>query len=394
MRALNLLVAIAVATSTLSAAAQEPTTTVEDVKLTVKFTNGSSTTRKGANGLKEVDGYNPELIQSLNYTTNRETSGEVTNRDTINMILDYVKAKEFSSKPQFATTPKRERIYSAETTKTIIYRSGEQKTLRGYEINEEEENIDYKSVESIIFSPGMGVVTKTTYSEDEGYQIMEVSKDDEVKMVKLTTRKNYILEGGQIFVTFDTDKVKKYDGLDIAQVAELDPKTISKIEVIEPTKPNTPTTPKKRVEFYDLSRDQIWVVNKEDFQYETAVAYRRGDHTEVDFIFPIFYSKQWISTPSKSYIVDPKSGERYQVLESARGVPMDRYSRVIDQVGQSVVFTLIYPAIPKHIKKIDILEYQIEGVEVPSHSNGNGPWLTKDIKVLDEDVERKYKDIK
>ncbi len=393
MRVLNLLVAIAIATSTLSASAQEPTTTVEDVKLTVKFTNGSSTTRKGANGLKEVDGYNPELIQSINYTTNRETSGEVMNRDTIVMILDYVKAKEFSKKPPFATTPKRERIYSAETTKTIIYRSGEQKTLRGYEINEEK-NIDYKSVESIIFNRGMGIVTKTTYSADNGYRIMEVLKDDEVGMVKLETRKHYILEGGEVIVTLKTGKVKRYDGLDIAQVTELNPTTISKIEVIEPQKSTTTDTPKKKVEFYDLSRDQIWVVNKDDFKYETAVAYRRGDHTEVDFIFPIFYSKQWFSTPSKSYIIDPKSGERYQVLRDARGIPMDRYIRVIDQVGQSVVLTSIYPAIPEGIKKINILDYQIEGMEVPSHSNGNGPWLIKGIKVLDEDTQREYKDIR
>ncbi len=412
----------------------------ERVSLNVRFKNGSQTFRK-LNGLREVKYYEPELIEFLVLDKDSTTSNKVSNVDSIRLVLDYVMAADIEARIPVVMTGKR---YSNTTfpdyvTLTLTYNDGRVEVFKGDDARSAMN--DMESVKISEIDNGDGYIAKVTYGQDQNYRIIDITKgEDGGRYVRLLTREEYVPEGYQITVTFNDGTIKHFDGMEVSKVKTIDPTTVDNIEIVKNTpkggtvmvklKDGTVTTLKgddigkvqgidpetieritvlkdpeateingdqtstasQKIDYYDLRRDQIMVIDKDDFKYGRAVAYRRDGYTEVDFISHIFYSKQWFGFSSEVFIIDPTTGERYQIKEIANGAPMNRYARVIEQVGRTVVITLIFPPIPEGLDKINIIEYAIKGQPRPAKSNGSGPWLTEDIQVLG-DVEKEYRDI-
>ncbi len=386
----------------------------DSVSLYVRFKNGTSTTRTGGGMSSETSYYTAEIIESVNLSISDKSSGYIKHPDSIEMVLSYVKSGDFEALPPFAMHERS--VISSQKKRTLLYDDGHIEEYWGEDIKSAA-NVDYRLLTSSTQDDGEGGATRIKYGGSKAYVVFEKLKDGEVVFSKIMRRGDSNPLGDKILVTFKDESVKGYDSENLDEVLRIPTSKIKSINIRKAPKsdilhesdfdpnekitytPSTTGTPiddrtpaEKRVKFYDLRRDQITVINPDDFKYGKMVAYRRKDCTEVDFVFPIFYSKQWFSHSSETFMIDPKSGKWYQIQEVANRVPIDRYVRVIGQVGRTVLFTCKFPPLPKGVNRINMLEYPIRGQIMPSHSGGDGPWMVKDILVLD-DVEREYCDV-
>lgn len=123
--------------------------------------------------------------------------------------------------------------------------------------------------------------------------------------------------------------------------------------------------------YYFLSPEQYQVVSY-DPKSPSVVVYRRKDYTEVDYIYRMGWNWHWLHFSSNSYLVDPKSGDKYKIHSLKGDIPLDRTSVVRGMKGNYVVITAIYPPLKSDIKKVDYIEWNTPGARVPSNgSSGN-----------------------
>jgi hypothetical protein len=87
------------------------------------------------------------------------------------------------------------------------------------------------------------------------------------------------------------------------------------------------------------------------------------EYTQIDFVYiaPKKYIKGgWIQIDAKSYIQPANSDTRYPLLE-ARNISIAPTKLHFNSAGQVHHYSLIFPALPKNVKQIDIIEKLAEG---------------------------------
>ena len=82
------------------------------------------------------------------------------------------------------------------------------------------------------------------------------------------------------------------------------------------------------------------------------------DHTRIDFIYKssmIYDNGGWIQMDPDSYIQPIGSSTKYKLVKSI-GVPLTPLKHYFKRQGEYYPYTLIFPALPKDTKAIDIIE--------------------------------------
>lgn len=129
--------------------------------------------------------------------------------------------------------------------------------------------------------------------------------------------------------------------------------------------------------YYILNNQEFFTVDHK--YYNRISVYRYKDHTEVDIMCFISYNSQWLNVSSQCYIIDPETGDRYQIHSLKGGAPLDRNIVVEKQKGRLAVVTCIFPPLPKKLKVVNFREDNLDGVVIPD--NTSGPFTAYDIKV-------------
>ncbi|MFI3293468.1 MAG: hypothetical protein SNG27_07770 [Rikenellaceae bacterium] len=318
---------------------------VESVNLAVMFKNGARTVRKGSKGLQELYYYNSELIDYLILRVGSSMSSKISGTDSISVVLDYVKAGDFTARFPYGMErmqkgASKERLHATEDGIVLTFKDGTTKIFEGADIT--------------------------------------------------------MLKG------IDPETIKSMDMVsaqDLNRIVEIRPiEAPAKEEVVVPATPKIPTPiisvePVERVDYYELSRAQTTVIENGNYvNGDVIAAYRRDGYTEVDIVGTIFYSKQWFGFSSETFLVDPITFKRYPIKGVAKDIPLDRYVRVIDQVGRTVIFTLIFPPLPIGIDNVNLLGYRIKDQPIPALASERNAYIDKNV-LVSGDVEREYREI-
>lgn len=138
----------------------------------------------------------------------------------------------------------------------------------------------------------------------------------------------------------------------------------------------------REVEYVNLRDDQV-VVSPESYSGSSKLISieTEGNETRVTVAEPIHFDSNWVMYSKGIRLVDCKTGEVYPIQGLTRGMELNKSLVVNGKKNKMAEFTLIFPALKKKVKRIDIVEgYSEEAALQPT--NG-APWGWKGIKVAD-----------
>ena len=138
----------------------------------------------------------------------------------------------------------------------------------------------------------------------------------------------------------------------------------------------------RNVEYVDLREDQV-VVSTEPYggkskliSIETA-----GKETRVTVAEPIHFDRNWVMYGKGIRLVDCKTGEVYPIQGLTRGMELNKSLVVSGHKNQMAEFTLVFPALKKKVKRINIVEGYSEEAAL-SPTNG-APWGWPGVRVAE-----------
>lgn len=138
---------------------------------------------------------------------------------------------------------------------------------------------------------------------------------------------------------------------------------------------------------YELQSYQYNIYKRRNSEFKTWV-YRRDDHTQVDILCRISSNIGWTIISSNFVLIDPQSGDRYMVQSIKNDIPFDKTLVIRGQKGNTVLFSLIFPPLAKHIKRVNLEERLQPESFIPDRAeNGSDNadrWVIKRVKVLTE----------
>lgn len=142
-----------------------------------------------------------------------------------------------------------------------------------------------------------------------------------------------------------------------------------------------PRLPRK-VEYVNLRDEQV-VVSPEPYSTQSKLISieTEGDETRVTVAEPIHFDSNWVMYSKGIRLVDCKTGEVYPIRGLTRGMELNKTLVVNGQKNKMAEFTLIFPALKKKVKRVNLLEaYSEEAALAPTNS---APWSWIGVKVAD-----------
>lgn len=121
------------------------------------------------------------------------------------------------------------------------------------------------------------------------------------------------------------------------------------------------------------------------FGEERPVLYtieRGKDSTVVTFLQAIYFDAQWIHLSKGFTIIDKESGKEYPVLRFGDGIPLGCVFIVRGCNRKMIYVTLVFDALDRKTKFVDIVEKKVEDDPRPSDSAGI-PFTYNNIKLSD-----------
>lgn len=143
----------------------------------------------------------------------------------------------------------------------------------------------------------------------------------------------------------------------------------------------------RKVEYVNLRDDQV-VVSPEPYSGQSKLVSieTEGDETRVTVAEPIHFDSNWVMYSKGIRMIDCRTGEVYPIRGLTRGMELNKTLIVNGQKKRMVEFTLVFPALKKKVKRVDLLEaYSEEAALAPA--NGTS-WSWKGVKVADYDRKR------
>ena len=102
------------------------------------------------------------------------------------------------------------------------------------------------------------------------------------------------------------------------------------------------------------------------------------EYTRIDFLYrstPKYFNGGWVNIKASSYIRPVGSRNRYSLL-AAEGIPIAPEKHFFKQPGVLFPYSLIYPALPKSTKSIDIIEHLAPGEYFNFFNVRYASWMT------------------
>ncbi len=104
---------------------------------------------------------------------------------------------------------------------------------------------------------------------------------------------------------------------------------------------------------------EIKIINVNDTSLKVMRVELEEDYTRIDFVFNNGNSG-WVQIDPNSFI-RPVGSEIHLRLVKAAGIPLAPQKYFFTKVNQTIYYTLYFPAVPKTVKEIDIIEKETPG---------------------------------
>lgn len=102
------------------------------------------------------------------------------------------------------------------------------------------------------------------------------------------------------------------------------------------------------------------------------------EYTRIDFHYRSpehYHNGGWIQMDKGAYIQPVNSSQKYTLVK-AIGIPIAPLKHHFKRKGEHHVYTLIFPALPKHTKKINIIEKDAPGTYFNFYNVDYAQWMT------------------
>lgn len=143
-----------------------------------------------------------------------------------------------------------------------------------------------------------------------------------------------------------------------------------------------PRLPRK-VEYVDLRNDQV-VESLERFTNRTQLTsiVTEGGETRLTVAVPIHYDRNWVNFGKGFCIENSRNGDVYRIKSMTRGIELNKTLVVVGKKDRMVEFTMVFPALKKNVKRVNIYDkYPEESALSPT--NGGGAWEWRNVRVAD-----------
>ncbi len=140
--------------------------------------------------------------------------------------------------------------------------------------------------------------------------------------------------------------------------------------------------------FCMLDQEQYHLIDRKDFAPTTI--YRRDGYTEVDAMYEIYSNWYWTYFTSNDYLLDRKTGKRYNVIGMAGGKPLNQRLVIREHKDEFALHTLIFEPIDEGVEYVDYVSGDLpDSLRRPSDVMEDA--YSADIKVHGN-IERPYRD--
>ncbi len=140
--------------------------------------------------------------------------------------------------------------------------------------------------------------------------------------------------------------------------------------------------------FCMLDEEQYHLIDRKDFAPVTI--YRRDGYTELDYMYEIYSNWYWTYFTSNDYLLDRKTGKRYNVIGIAGEKPLNQRLVIREHEDEFALHTLIFQSLDEGVEYVDYVSGDLpDSLRRPSDVMGDS--YRADIKVLN-DTERPYRD--
>lgn len=103
-----------------------------------------------------------------------------------------------------------------------------------------------------------------------------------------------------------------------------------------------------------------------------------SEYTRIDFIYrssTIYINGGWIQMEENAYIQPKGSSQKFRLVK-AIGIPLTPLKHYFRRKGEYYTYTLIFPALPKDTKKIDIIEKLAPGTYFNFYNVDFSEWMS------------------
>lgn len=102
------------------------------------------------------------------------------------------------------------------------------------------------------------------------------------------------------------------------------------------------------------------------------------NYTRIDFIYRsshLYVNGGWIQMDAGAYIQPVNSNSKYGLIK-AIGIPIAPQKHYFKRQGEFHTYTLIFPALPKNTRQIDIIEKEAPGTYFNFYGVDYSNWMT------------------
>ncbi len=98
----------------------------------------------------------------------------------------------------------------------------------------------------------------------------------------------------------------------------------------------------------------------DNYNQEVVKIERMKDETLLTVISRVHYDWEWFHFSRQDMIVDSKTGDQYKLRAVKGGIPLDTCFFIRGQRDQVVEFSLVFPPLPRSVKKINYIQLPYE----------------------------------
>jgi len=132
----------------------------------------------------------------------------------------------------------------------------------------------------------------------------------------------------------------------------------------------------------EKQEEQIVLFNPEGTDYSQQLKVKcielNEEYTRIDFLYKssnIYINGGWIQMYDEAFIRPVGSETKYRLIQ-AINIPIAPSKLHFERQGQLHRYTLLFPALPKNIQKIDIIEKEAPGTFFNFYNVDFSNWMT------------------
>ena len=132
----------------------------------------------------------------------------------------------------------------------------------------------------------------------------------------------------------------------------------------------------------EKQQESVVLYNPVGTNYKTSHAIKciecTDEYTRIDFVYkaPSYYiNGGWVQLESNSFIRPVGSETKYALIQAIH-IPIAPTKHYFNRCGEYLRYTLLFPALPKNTRKIDIIEREAPGTYFNFYNIDFSTWMT------------------